>query len=170
MSVIDEDLLQRRLDHRLEGKGQCLTDLPVIAERKPDVPEGEPPGVERRHADGTAEGIVRKELLQGLRQTARGSGIDPAEAKHTISTPESTGEENRFDAAAADIEAQDSFGHYSTFQDNSLTFRRSVSLLTTPVIRSVIRPWSPTAVIRKISLRTTMSPAGMVIPDDRGIF
>jgi len=26
--------------------------------------------VERRHTDGTAEGVVRKELLQGLRQTA----------------------------------------------------------------------------------------------------
>jgi hypothetical protein len=123
-----------------------------------------------RHADGAAEDIVREELLQGLRQTSHCSGIDHTEAKHKVSAPESAGKENRFDASTPDIETQNSFGHYSTFQDNSFTFRRSVSLLTTPVIRSVIRPWRPTAVTRKVSLRTTMSPAGILIPDSRGSF
>ncbi len=86
---------------------------------------GKGAGGERRHADGPAKGLIREELLHGLHQTARGSEIDQAEAEETVSAPETPGEENRLEGACADIETQDSFRHYSTFQDNSLTFRRS---------------------------------------------
>ena len=81
-----------------------------------------------------------KSCLHGLRKTARSGEIDQTKAEETIAAPEPPGEENRLDGACADIETQNSFGHHSTFQDNSLTFRRSASRWTTPVIRSVIRP------------------------------
>ncbi|EKD22220.1 MAG: hypothetical protein ACD_87C00099G0001 [uncultured bacterium] len=76
------------MNQRLEGKGDRLPDLPVIVERKPDLPEREGPGRERRHAECIAEGLIGEKLAQGLRQIAGRGYIDPEETKHTVSPSE----------------------------------------------------------------------------------
>jgi hypothetical protein len=60
--IIDEDRVERRLNHRFEGKSNRLADLPVFAKRKPDLSERKSPGRKCRQADRIAEGLIGEKL------------------------------------------------------------------------------------------------------------